>query len=115
MLNKTRDRLLSLVCRYKFLAFLVVAITIAFVLVVISVSVYYKSGAYQLDLSRPEYQSVRSQINKDEKNLRGFDAQGEISDKVLDEFLELYKKEAKQVLKAKAFSNDVLSDEQLGF
>lgn len=111
---KLGGKLHRLVMRYKLPAFLVAVILVALALVLVSVKIYYNSGAFQLDLSRPEYQSVRSQINKDQKNLKSFDSQGEITDKVLDDFLKLYIEESDKVLQAKAFSNDVLSDEQLG-
>ena len=62
-----KDKLSELIHRHKLPAFLVAVVILAGVLVVISVSVYYRSGAYQLDLSRPEYKDVRSQIEKDKK------------------------------------------------
>ena len=100
--------------RYRLPVFLTVAIGIAAVLVVVSVRVYYVSGAAQLDLSRPEYMTVRSQIAVDEKNKKLFDTQGEVTDAVLEDFLKQYKENASKVLDANAFSADVLSDEELG-
>lgn len=102
------------ILNHRLPAFLIVAISLAFILVTISVNVYYATGAYQLDLSRPEYKSVRSKIDPDSKKKEVFGAQGDISEESLDQFLTLYKEEASRVLEAKAFSGDVLSDEQLG-
>ena len=104
-----------LIEQYRLPAFLMVAVIVAGVLVTISMHVYYASGAAQLDLSRPEYIAVRSQIAVDKKNKKVFDAQGEITDSVLEDFLGQYKQSAAKVLDANAFSVDVLSDEELGF
>lgn len=102
------------ILNYRLPAFLIVVISLAFILVTISVGVYYATGAYQLDLSRPEYKAVRSQIDPGSKKKEVFEVQGDISVDSLDKFLTLYKEEASRVLEAKAFSSDVLSDEQLG-
>ena len=109
-----KDRLNELIHRHKLPAFLVAVVILAGVLVVISVSVYYRSGAYQLDLSRPEYKDVRSQIEKDKKVNDLFDAQGPVDEATLNDFLKQYQEEADKALKADAFGTDVLSNEQLG-
>lgn len=101
---------------YKLPAFLIGAILLAGALVLVSMRMYYVSGAAQLDLSRPEYVSVRSQINQEKKKKTSdlFDTQGEITEEVLEEFLTIYKDQAAKALDMNAFSNDVLSDEALG-
>lgn len=102
------------IMRYRLPAFLIGVISLAFVLVMISMSVYYVSGAYQLDLSRPEYKSVRSQIESGDKATEAFEAQGEINAEVLEQFLTRYKEDAGKAIEADAYSGDVLSNEQLG-
>jgi len=67
---------------YKFATFIGLTIAASVLLVSIAMFMYYKTDAYRLDLSRPEYASRRKQISKDDK--------------------------------IKAFSNDVLSDKELG-
>ena len=84
------------------------------VLVLISMRLYYSSDAFRLDLSRPEYVELRSEITKGSETKDAFEAQGSVDEAVLDDFLRRYNTEADKVLKAKAFANDVLSDEQLG-
>ncbi|OYX42369.1 hypothetical protein B7Y94_03560 [Candidatus Saccharibacteria bacterium 32-49-12] len=102
------------IMRYRLPAFLIGVIVLAIVLVLISMNVYYRSGAYQLDLSRPEYKSVRSQIDTDKKTRHNFEAQGPINSQVLEDFLRMYDEEARRVIEADAYSADVLSNEQLG-
>lgn len=108
------EKIKQLISQYKLPAFLVAVIGLAFVLVLISMHVYYVSGTFQLDLSRPEYTPVRAQIEKESKTKQTFDAQGSIDNQVLDDFLTQYKNEADRAVKAQAYSNNVLSDEQLG-
>lgn len=108
------QRIKQLVSRHKIAAALAGIIGVAFALVFISMTIYYRSGAFQLDLSRPEYKSLRSQIDTDTKTTDTFEAQGEINEEVLDDFLARYKDKSARALEAKAFSTDVLSDQQLG-
>lgn len=109
-------RIKQLIMRYKLPAFLTAAIAMAALLVSISMIVYYNSGASQLDLSRPEYKSVRSQIVQDQKDKDMlFDSQGAITDEVLEDFLTRYKASSEELIELKAFSGEVLSSEQLGF
>ena len=55
--------------------FVALAISVSVILVIISMGLYYSSNAYKLDLSRPEYIQVRSQIEKDPKDSSGFSEQ----------------------------------------
>lgn len=100
--------------RHRLLVFILSVIGVALVLVVISMNIYYSTNAYQLDLSRPDFVSLRPHIKRETKPKDEFDSQGTIDKGVLDDFLRRYREEADRVLKAKAFSSDVLSDEELG-
>lgn len=109
------DRLKDLLCQYKFVTFIGLTITISVFLVLVAMFTYYKTDAYRLDLSRPEYSSRRKQISKDtNEKSREFDAQGQVNQGTLKDFLDVYGKEVENVSKIKAFSNDVLSDKELG-
>ena len=109
-----KQRIKQWILRHKLPTFLTGVILLAFVLVMISMEVYYRSGAYQLDLSRPEWMARRAEIDEAPKTRDAFDAQGEITVEVLDEFLERYKEEAGRAIDTGAFSADVLSNEELG-
>ena len=104
----------QLIEQHRFGAFITGVIGLAIVLVLISMRLYYSSDAFRLDLSRPEYVELRSEITKGSETKDAFEAQGSVDEVVLDDFLRRYNTEADKVLKAKAFANDVLSDEQLG-
>lgn len=96
----------------RFLIMVGGSIIVAFILVVISISLYFSSGTAQVDLSRPGYQSVRDQA-KSEDTFKGFPASGVIDDKTLDEFNKMYQDKAKEATSVDAFSSEVLSDTSL--
>lgn len=98
--------------KHKFIIMITVSIVIALGLTFISMVLYAWSGAAQVDLSRPGYQSVRKEAMSNEK-YDGFSATGSIENKVLQEFEDMYGKQADQVLGIDAFAGDVLSDTTL--
>lgn len=109
------DKLKDFFNNYRFVTFVGLVITVSLVLVSIAMVVYYKTDAYRLDLSRPEYASRRNQISKDtNEKTHEFDAQGQVNKDTLKKFLSMYDKEADGASRIKAFSNDVLSDKELG-
>ena len=108
------ERIKDFIDRRKLPVFLAIVVILAVILVIISVAIYYKSGAYQLDLSRPEYKGVRSQIEPDRRDKDPFNTQGQVDAEVIDDFLLRYQEEVDKALKADAYSADVLSPDQLG-
>ena len=108
-------RMARLVMQHKLPTMVVSVIVVSIVLVGISMHLYYSSDAFRVDLSRPDYVPYRAQIdNSNNHNRDMFEAQGEVTGKVLDDFLQKYKQEEKKADGARAFASDVLSDDQLG-
>lgn len=107
-------RIKALINKYKFPAFLIGVVSLAVVLVGISMRIYYVSGAFQLDLSRPEYEPVRSRIDQAAKKHNEFPTQGELTPQALDDFLSQYAPEADKVTSSNGFADDSLSNAQLG-
>lgn len=106
-------QLLSRWQQHKFMLLVGATITMAFVLVVIALMLYNSSGAAQLDLSRPGYQSVRDKVSRD-NSFAGFPSSGSIDKEALDEFREMYDKQLKEATVVESFGGDVLSDASLG-
>lgn len=98
--------------KLRFIALIGGSIAIALALVSVSIALYFSSGAAQVDLSRPVYQSVREQT-KPEETYKGFSSSGAVDEKTLNEFSQLYKERAKDVTSVDAFNSDVLSDAAL--
>lgn len=99
--------------QHKFMLLVGITIVVAFILVVISLWLYNSSGAAQLDLSRPGYQSVRDKVNHD-KTFAGFSSSGPIDRSALDEFRRMYDEQLKEATTVESFGGDVMSDESLG-
>ena len=108
-------RIVGLITQYKLPTMVLSVIAVSIVLVGISMHLYYSSDAFRVDLSRPDYVPYRAQIdNSNAHNRDMFEAQGAVTEKVLDNFLQKYKHEVKKADGARAFASDVLSDDQLG-
>ena len=99
---------------HKLVVLVVSVILVACALVSISMTLYYRSDAYRIDLSRPEFKDSRSQIVNSEKQETDFPASGAITPDVLKDFYKRYDELSKRAFDSKAFSTDVLSDKQLG-
>lgn len=99
---------------HKLPAFIAGSVLLAAILVTLSMFIYYASGASRLDLSRPEYTSMRSKIDQGKALDEGFAAQGEITKSTIDEFMKLYKAEAAKTTSSQNFAVDALSDTNLG-
>ncbi len=114
-LKQFSNWLLRLITQYKLPTMVVSVIMVSIVLVSISMYLYYSSDAFRVDLSRPDYVPYRAQIDNSNDHSRDmFEAQGEVTGKVLDDFLQKYKQEEKKADGARVFASDVLSDDQLG-
>lgn len=98
---------------HSLVLFVAGTIAVALLLVGVSMKLYYSSDASRVDLSRPEYRLHRAEID-DRRASASFDAQGPIDAKTVTQFLQQYNQAAEKVTNVAAFSNDVLSDAQLG-
>ena len=99
--------------QHRFMVLVGFTITLALLLVALSLWLYNISGAAQLDLSRPGYQSVRDQVNHD-SDFTGYPSSGTIDKEALDEFRKLYDEQLKEATTVDSFGGTVMSDEALG-
>lgn len=98
--------------QHRFIVMVVCAIAIAMFLVGVAMALYNTSGAAQLDLSRPGYQSVRDQVVSSD-TFDSFPSSGPIDKATLEQFRQLYNEQAKQATSVDAFGGDVMSDKAL--
>ncbi len=99
--------------RRELVIFIVASVLIAFSLVVISMALYTSSGASLLDLSRPGYKSVQSEVvNPD--SFEAFSASGAVTKSTLDQFQQIYDKQVKSVSNSIGYNDIPLSDQALG-
>lgn len=104
----------TLLMRHRLAGLLIISVLIAVGLTVVSMVIYSTSGAAQLDLSRPGYRSVSSQVEKADATER-FDASGEVSESVINGFMGQYQEQASSVKAIDAFNGDPLNPELLEF
>lgn len=90
------------------------AIIIAVLLSVLSMTLYFVSGTAKLDLSRPGYESARNQINHDDGSEETFSSNGALDGKVMKDFLTMYDKRSKSLEQYDIFNQSILDDVQIG-
>lgn len=100
--------------KHRFTLLILVAILVTFVLVLISMAIYYSSGAAQLDLSRPGYKGVRAQVVTNDSDFQNYSSTGPINQNTISEFTTLYNKQAQKTKAVDAFGGDPLSPDSLG-
>jgi len=94
--------------KHRFLLLIALTVSIALVLVGISMTLYTSSGTAQLDLSRPGYRSVSSQAVNTDSDFENYATSGQIDKAALTEFNALYQKQAVKAKAVDAFSGDPL-------
>lgn len=97
---------------HKFLVMITASIVFAVALVVVSMRLYYTTGAAQLDLSRPGFTEIREQVS-DQEDFDGFAATGEVNSAELSSFEKMYDEKLKDIEGVDAFAGDVLSPKAL--
>lgn len=103
---------LSFKDRHRFLVAVGGCIVIALFLVGVSLALYASSGAAQLDLSRPGYQSVRQQATHND-TMDAFPGTGNLDKDAIEQFRKLYDERAGQATSVDSFGGGVMSDEAL--
>lgn len=98
--------------QYRFLLLVGGAVIVAGFLVGVALALYASSGAAQLDLSRPGYQSVRDQVGQS-STFDGYPATGPLDAAALDEFRRLYDDRASQATSIDSFGGAVMTDDNL--
>lgn len=98
--------------KHRLSLLLIIAVIVAITLTTVSVIIYSVSGAAQLDLSRPGYKSVSSQVEKD-SGVSDYSSIGNLDEKTIKEFVELYDEQSERVKAVDAFNGDPLNPEIL--
>lgn len=98
--------------QHRFLVMIGGVIIVAIFLVGVALGLYNTSGAAQVDLSRPDYEAIRSQATKD-KNDESFNATGTLDQAALKSFEDMYDKRATKVVGVDSFDAAALSEDSL--
>ncbi len=108
------EEALSIWARHRYFVLIFSTIFVSLVLVSISMWMYYSSGAVQLDLSRPGYSSVASQVKDDEVNFTVYPSTGPVNTTTINQFQQTYDSQASNAKAVDAFGGDPLSPSALG-
>jgi hypothetical protein len=98
--------------RHRLTGAIALSILIALLLTMISVSLYIRSGASRLDLSRPGYEKVREQVTSDNED-DTFSGTGPMNIDVVDQFQGIYNKKRSTISKLDPFSPTILEDDSI--
>lgn len=98
--------------QHRFALMICGSVGVSILLVLAALALYVSSGTAQLDLSRPGYAAIRKQLQQTDE-FRGFSSEGELDQKALKQFDELYMQKLKDAQAVDAFGNDVLSPQSL--
>lgn len=99
------------VYRQKFVWMIVLSMIIAVGFTAVSLRLYSRSSAAQLDLSRPGFEQVRAEL--DQTAVKTFEGTGAITIETVTEFQELYNIQHAKT-ETGQYASDTLSDEALG-
>jgi hypothetical protein len=99
---------------HRFLVLIIATIVISLILVSISIVIYNVTGAAQLDLSRPGYQSVSDKVDRTDP-VTDYGSFGPVNDTTIKQFTTLYDQQAGQAKAVDAFNGDPLNPDLLEF
>ena len=99
--------------RHRFLVLVAAVIVVSGVMVAIALNLYNSSGTAQVDLSRPGYQSVRSEASRDGITEDAYPSTGNLNDAAFNNFYGMYDKHANRVVNDESFDPAALSDDSL--
>ena len=108
----TWERIQRVVQRHRMVYGIVAALLIALLLTTISMALYVSSGASRLDLSRPGYERVRTDVQHDDEEPT-FSATGPMSSAVADDFQARFTKHREALSKLDTFGTNALDDTEL--
>jgi len=108
------DEELSFWDKHRLSLLLIFTVIIALILTVVSMALYTNSGSAQLDLSRPGYLSISDQVDTG-GSIDEYSGFGAVNETTIQEFIDLYDKQAEKAKAVDAFNGDPLNPELLEF
>lgn len=99
--------------RHRFFVLIALVILIASIMVGVGLSLYKHSGAEQVDLSRPGYQSIRKEAQRGEDVHDAFPATGLLDEAAFISFYDRYDKRSARVVDIESFDEKALSESSL--
>lgn len=98
--------------RHRIVYGVILSLLVSILLTVISMALYVSSGASRLDLSRPGYERVRSNLQNDTEESR-FSATGPMNQGVVNDFQARFSKHRETLGKLDSFGTGAIEDAEL--
>jgi len=102
----------EIIARHRITYGVIAALLITMLLTTISMALYISSGASRLDLSRPGYEKVRSEVQND-SNEDTFSATGPMNSDVANDFQVRFSRHRETLTKLDTFGTNALDDDEL--
>ena len=106
------ERFQHIIDRHRIEYGIVAALLISMLLTAISMALYVSSGASRLDLSRPGYERVRSETQREEEETT-FSATGPMNSSVAEDFQARFTKHRDTLSKLDGYGTNALDDTEL--
>lgn len=106
------ERFQYLIDRHRIVYGIIAALLIAALLTAVSMALYVSSGASRLDLSRPGYERVRSETQREEREAT-FSSTGPMNSKVAEDFQARFNKHRDTLSKLDTYGTNALDDTEL--
>lgn len=97
----------------RYVLLIIFALAVALTLVVISMTLYVRSGTILLDLSRPGYQSVSNKTDSDNISIGSYPSSGNLDAESLKIFEDILNSQINKAKSIDAFGGDPLSPAEL--
>ena len=101
------------IAEHQFACFIALCVAVASVMTLISLELYRRSGAIKLDMSRPGYEKVRTEVEKSEDD-QPFSSSGELNSAAIQDFQRRVKKYQNELKDLGSFDNGNINDDDLG-
>lgn len=105
-------RVREFVVAHQFACFIILCVAIALVMTLISLELYRRSGAIKLDMSRPGYEAVRTEVEKSSDD-QPYDSSGPLNDSAINDFEDRIKKYQSELDELGTYDNSIISDDSL--
>lgn len=106
------EKVLQIIERHRMTYAIIGALIIAMLLTIISMALYVSSGASRLDLSRPGYERVRSDLRQPNSG-QEFSANGPMNSGVANDFQKRFTMHRQSLNKLGNYSTGALDDTEL--
>ena len=105
-------RVREFVVAHQFACFIILCVAVALVMTLISLELYRRSGAIKLDMSRPGYEAVRTEVEKSSDD-QPYDNSGPLNDSAINDFENRIKKYQSELDELGTYDNSIISDDSL--